>query len=330
MAPTGEAYNVDWIISNNSNVNVANHLEWFTTLTIFNTYVYNGFQKESSMEKYGVKVLGIGDVTLPVKTGNGSGASSQGSLALHDVCYVPGSLCNIVGFPDLEDFIVNFSGSILDPKTKAKVAIFDTKPLMKLRLKGQSPNQSSLDKGGVYFIRANLPEKESARWQAYKKQLAPKCSCDDKYTPEEKKWLKDNWQDEFHFLQAYQLSIHKEEDRAEGRRIVRALMQGDTDEEGQLYTLFSFIIGGDIAHTSGTDETDGGTDSDSDPDDFLRELELDPTSHAADYHFSEQELKWIKMHYQNATNFLYSYGLKFYDDDDCQEGKVILKELMAN
>ncbi len=47
------------------------------------------------------------------------------------------------------------------------------------------------------------------------------------YTAEEKKWLKDNWGDEFHFLRAYALSIYKEEDRDEGRRIVRGFMEDD-------------------------------------------------------------------------------------------------------
>jgi len=71
-------------------------------------------------------------------------------------------------------------------------------------------------------------------------------------------------------------------------------------------------------------------DLESDPEDFLRELEEDPTSHAADYHFSPKELKWVEKRYGNARNFLVSYGLKFYDDEDCQEGKTILKALMKN
>lgn len=77
-----------------------------------------------------------------------------------------------------------------------------------------------------------------------------------------------------------------------------------------------------------SDESESVTDSGSDPEDFRRELEEDPTSHVADYHFSAEELKWVKKHYDNATNFLLSYGLKFYDEDDCQEGKSILKALM--
>ncbi|KAK4182170.1 hypothetical protein QBC35DRAFT_396505 [Podospora australis] len=48
------------------------------------------------------------------------------------------------------------------------------------------------------------------------------------YTSEERQWLQRHWGGEFKFLQAYGLSIYKEEDREEGRRIVRAFMEQDT------------------------------------------------------------------------------------------------------
>ena len=47
------------------------------------------------------------------------------------------------------------------------------------------------------------------------------------YTTEEKQWLKKHWGGEFHMLQAYGLSIHKEDDREEGRAITRGLMRQD-------------------------------------------------------------------------------------------------------
>jgi hypothetical protein len=48
------------------------------------------------------------------------------------------------------------------------------------------------------------------------------------YTAAKKQWLKDEWRDEFHFLRAYRLSIYKDEDREEGRAIVRAFISGTT------------------------------------------------------------------------------------------------------
>ncbi|KAH7375178.1 hypothetical protein B0T11DRAFT_323239 [Plectosphaerella cucumerina] len=47
-------------------------------------------------------------------------------------------------------------------------------------------------------------------------------------TAEEKAWLNKHYGGEFHFLHSYGLSIHKEEDREEGRRIVRGLISADS------------------------------------------------------------------------------------------------------
>ena len=75
------------------------------------------------------------------------------------------------------------------------------------------------------------------------------------YTAEEKKWLKDNYRDEFHFLRKQKLSIYKEKDREEGRLIARAMMEkeseaiNDKDEDEE-------------------EETD-----------FLADLEADPVGH---------------------------------------------------
>ena len=71
------------------------------------------------------------------------------------------------------------------------------------------------------------------------------------------------------------------------------------------------------------DDDDEGSDNS-----FLREIEEDPSSHVADYHFSSIELDWIKAHYGYSSRFLQCYGLKFYDDDDCREGKAIVQARM--
>lgn len=53
-----------------------------------------------------------------------------------------------------------------------------------------------------------------------------------KYTSAELQWLQRHWDGEFKFLQAYGLSIYKDEDREEGRRIVRAFMEQDARGDG--------------------------------------------------------------------------------------------------
>jgi hypothetical protein len=82
-------------------------------------------------------------------------------------------------------------------------------------------------------------------------------------------------------------------------------------------------------HAEDDDEIDGD-DDDNDPENsLLQELEEDPMFHLADYHFSEAQLDWIKKHYRHSGNFLVSYGLKAFDDEDCKEGVAIAKAMMS-
>jgi hypothetical protein len=70
-------------------------------------------------------------------------------------------------------------------------------------------------------------------------------------------------------------------------------------------------------------------EDESESDSFLRELEDDPMSHLADYNFSHTELQWIKKHYGTSSKFLLSYGLKPFDEEDCNSAKAIIVSLMA-
>jgi hypothetical protein len=100
------------------------------------------------------------------------------------------------------------------------------------------------------------------------------------------------------------------EDRAEGRRIVREMMHDtDEDEDEDEDDEDEFTI----RHTNGRG---------------ARPLIPHPDGHLADYHFSEEGLIWIEENYGNSGSFLYSYGLKFYKDEDCEEGKQILRAMM--
>ena len=50
---------------------------------------------------------------------------------------------------------------------------------------------------------------------------------DARYSTDEKVWLKKNYGGEYNFLQNLGLSIYKEEDRIEGRSMVRSWMTED-------------------------------------------------------------------------------------------------------
>lgn len=45
--------------------------------------------------------------------------------------------------------------------------------------------------------------------------------------------------------------------------------------------------------------------------------------HMADYLFDEKSLVWIEKSYGNSMNFMHSFGLKFYNDEDCAEAQSI-------
>lgn len=53
------------------------------------------------------------------------------------------------------------------------------------------------------------------------------------YSPQEKNWLKKHFNNEFIFLRSHMLNIHKEEDRQEGRQLLRFLMWKEEDERSE-------------------------------------------------------------------------------------------------
>jgi len=168
---------------------------------------------------------------------------------------------------------------------------------------------------------------ERARWERVKDADvvgSGRVSRVSLYTDAEKKWLKENWGGEFKFLRAHGLKIHDEEDRAEGRIIVRAMMH-EPQKSNKSHVSIN------------VDEDEDDYDSEDEDDEFVisytdgqgvKPIIPHADGHMADYQFSEDELIWIEKNYGNSASFLATYGLKFYDDDDCKEGRQLLRGLM--
>lgn len=308
----------DWIISNNSNVNTAVDRGWFTSYTPYQTHLVD--------DVFGgppTAVHGIGSVEIRVlKHKVNKGQRSHRTIILHDVLHVPTYPCNVLGMPFLleSDAIMNFreavlrgeDGSIISSlvfgpiKSTVPIGTGETCRLPRLRLL-QGPNtafaESKLQEPNTaWVIRATWPEAERRKYINRRNATATPGSVSaapasvPAYTPEEKAWLKhrSGFKTEFHFLRAHGLRIDREEDREEGRLILRALM----------------------LHS---DEEDGDED----------EQDWDPTGHQADYAFHHAELEFIEKHWGTSENFLASHGLKFYDDEDLEEGRAIVCALMA-
>lgn len=162
MSPPKPAYDVDWFFSNNSDVHVANHRDWFTSYTSFPTKVSTPFGDEMSVE-------GIGNVQLPTHIHpTKSGVPGEGTVILHDVLFASGAACNIIGYPIVHDYALetNFgerSGSLCSKTDGKCVGLFNMNKLIRLRLRGQSATQTSLDPSTHFYIRADWSPGERAK-----------------------------------------------------------------------------------------------------------------------------------------------------------------------
>lgn len=226
MAPTGDAYNSDWLFSTAYNVHVANNHKWFTTMTSFTSSLGTG----STANKSNMKVYGIGEVKLPIAPYEGDQPEKPTTIILHDVCFVPGASSNIIGLPLLEDYSIatdfrENTSSLIEAKTGSKVGIFDNAKSLRLRLAGQKATQNNpYHKEDDHVIRANLSKKEWARWHWCKGDRPTEL------VGNEKRWLKRRGGGEDRLLASCGLSIDKAEDRAEGRRIVREAVKAEEAE----------------------------------------------------------------------------------------------------
>lgn len=135
MPPSKPAYNIDWIFSNNSDVHIANHRDWFVSYEPFATAFNAGLTFGA------VPVLGIGDVELPTKTHpTRNGAAHQGTILLREVLYAPSVLRNILGNPLFHDhecsmsFEAGSTSKITVQDTGACVGLLDHNILFRLRL----------------------------------------------------------------------------------------------------------------------------------------------------------------------------------------------------
>lgn len=154
------------------------------------------------------------------------------------------------------------------------------------------------------MIHAFWNDSERRRWENHRasreenardgtSDSADQRDCSDPYNEGEKGRLKDFYGNEFKFLQAYELSIDKDEDREKGRAFVRALMRAEEDcgwEEDQETKAIA--------------------------------------GHLADYNFTDQELEFFERHWKNAMSFMYSHGLIFYDKEDLKKAQIIVRASM--
>lgn len=205
---------------------VAKDRAWFSDYTPFET-------ETTSLMGGSIQIIGIGTVELPIEPPPGFvGDDSPRTLRLTNVLHAPSCLCNILGGPILEDYTVtparpeNTKGYITD-KNGRNVAYFDaSRPLSQVKLRNPPSGYYALSHRNFYYINAIWPDSEREKWHAHKNTPG------ESFSLQEKVWLKKHYGNEFSFLQAHELSIYKDEDRKEGRTILRALMEAEKGNTG--------------------------------------------------------------------------------------------------
>ncbi|RTE67980.1 hypothetical protein BHE90_017643, partial [Fusarium euwallaceae] len=298
-----------WIWSNNSNVHAAKDRSWFgadyTPLNSMVGHLMGGIQ---------TPVVGIGTVELPVKRSpRATGPRSHGILRLRDVLHVPTGICNVIGSPILDEYDIhtgssmqNIKGTIIDKQGRT-VAYFEPRgKFLQVRLSGPPVGPrvgtTPFDPSAMYWINVRWADSEREKWEASHASKALQQAEVGPLSTEEKQLLKKHWGGEFRFLASHGLNINKEDDREEGRIILRAILAG----------------------------SDGDDSDDSDNSDIGRDYPNDdrPEGQLADSYFDADELKFIKKHYGDSLTFMFSFGLKFYKTEDCEEAKSIVSSMM--
>ncbi|KAF3927755.1 hypothetical protein ABW21_db0208569 [Orbilia brochopaga] len=215
---------LSWVFGSGSDVHACADISWFDTYTAF---------ASKTMENLGI--LGVGTVKLKVKT---DFEGSLNEITLKDVIHVPSMICNLVGAPIQEEFIVitgpypdePIGGEFLDEHTHARKGLLSKyNPLMTLLLSDDTPGKVTLIRGALYQIRVCWGYEERARFQAFKEQQMSgatakemEYSGKDPLTLQERAWLKEGkWGDEYNFFVQNGLNIHDEDDRAQGRSMIR-------------------------------------------------------------------------------------------------------------
>lgn len=294
-------------------ISVAKDRGWFKTYTPFASTI--DISPFTSSPKQ-LLVLGIGTVEIPTKRSpNLSGVSSHGSLHLNEVLHVPDFLCNVIGSPinSSDGYVVEISfsskskGTIKDSQGK-NMAYFDIHwPLFAIKVRGQSTGSilgsHALKQEGLYMLGCRWDFIQQRRWHEFKVENAPINSMSESadggdrnppYTDDEKVYLKKNWRSEYHFLLKHGFSIYKEEDRAEGRSILRAFRDKDGSEEKSGY----------------------------------HGLRLE--DYQADWNLSFCQLECIEQCYGNRENFLSSYEAEGYDSDELKDAMAIADAIRAH
>ncbi|KAJ4157656.1 hypothetical protein NW754_009302 [Fusarium falciforme] len=233
---------------------------------------------------------------LPVDLSNGD----RGEIFLRNVLHFPDAACNSIGGPIFSDYNIDGTDGMnsaddvqtLRDDQGRPCAYFErgSKVFYILNLsgppRGARLGPCPLDEGKGYTIGLYWSESERVRFEVSKAEAGAFLS------DFERAWLKEHWGNEFKFLAAYGLSIYDDEERKEGRDIIRMTMAKEKESR----------------------ELDKHAHDD---------------SHLIDHYFSDDELEEIRLQFGNSQKFLEEYlGFSIHNDEHCRAAKRNIREFM--
>lgn len=149
-------YDVDWICDASAGAHVANNRDWFSNYTDYRSLA------RTPIDKYPLRVHGIGDVELEVRT-NATGNDGQAfhSVILRNVLYIPTCETNIVSetYLGVKGWSYGAKPYVIDEHDRTLLLDDPTAP-HKLWLVGQRRGQTSIDVELEYDIGVNWPMEE--------------------------------------------------------------------------------------------------------------------------------------------------------------------------
>jgi hypothetical protein len=327
-------------------ISAAKDRGWFKTYTPFTSTVYSIYGNRP------LQVSGIGTVEIPTQPSpDRCGAASYDSLHLKEVLHVPDLLCNILGDLNGDGYDVSL-GNYLEPATRGTirhrqsgtVAYFDpTRPLYSVEVRGNGLPRGrrlgppALEWGVPYFLNCRWDPAEQQRWQEFKAREIHSMSAqiyvsdgNPPYTAAEKGWLKKRRITEFKFLRMYGLKMHDDEDRAEGRALVRGFMQDDLydgifNDEPATKRIKTFHEGKQEKEEEEEEEQEAEEEEEEEEEE---QNEPDTKVEQAKHKFSAAQLQWIDDTYGDIHDFMAAHGLYLRDENDIREAKMNIDEMI--
>ncbi|KAL6363096.1 hypothetical protein LRP88_02500 [Fusarium phalaenopsidis] len=257
-----------WVFAPTGTAHVACDRHWLSDdYTPFKTWL---------TDSRGVKfeAIGVGNIILPVDLSNGN----RGEIFLRNVLHFPDAACNSIGGPIFIDYNIDGTDGMNFADDVQTLRDDQCRPC------------AYFERGSKVFYILNLGGPPHGA------RLGP-CPLDEGKGymigfDSERAWLKEHWGNEFKFLAAYGLSIYDDEERKEGREIMRMTIAKEKEPR----------------------ELDKHAHDD---------------SHLIDHYFSDDELEEIELQFGNSKKFLEEYlGFSIHNDEHCRAARRNIQEFM--